>query len=44
MNLDLFGILLGVMVTQFALLWYKMGRVEGHLRELNNLKRRDKDG
>lgn len=32
----LVGSLIAVVVAQFSLLWYRIGRLEGRIRDLNN--------
>lgn len=39
MYMAFLGALLGVMITQFTLLWYKLGRLEGQLQKLNDKHR-----
>lgn len=40
----LVGGLIGIVVVQFSLLWYKIGKVEQRVKDLTNTPGRDKNG
>jgi len=40
----LLGSLIGVIVVQFSFLWYRIGKLEGRIKALNNNLKGGKDG
>lgn len=40
----LVGSLIGIVIIQFSLLWYRLGKVEQKVKDLNNNLKGGKDG